>query len=115
MDKVRIFDLKDAPLKELPFHVMSRTIINERVGNVHLRLGIGECAPGVESDEHARTWDEVVYYISGEPILEISDGPTYKLGPGNLIVVPRGLKHRHRNVGKEKLVQLFLQAEPAEG
>ncbi len=114
MDKVRIFDLKDSSVKELPFHVMSRTLINEKVGGVHLRLGIGECEVGVESDEHTRTWDEVVYYISGEAILEITDGPTYKLGAGNLIVVPRGIKHRHRNAGKVKLQQLFLQAEPAD-
>ena len=49
--------------------------------------GIWEITPGVVTDVEA---DEVFVVLSGRATIEIQDGPTLEVGPGDAAVLPEG-------------------------
>lgn len=112
MGKIKIVKLSEVPVEVLPGGRQPRTLLDEEVGEVKVRVVVVECAPGADSGEHARDWEETLYYLSGEATVEVTGGESYTFAPGTLIVIPRGLKHRHLNRGKEVLRQLFMRASP---
>ncbi|MEN8151552.1 MAG: cupin domain-containing protein [Planctomycetota bacterium] len=74
-----------------------------RVNDCVLRLGIvrGEFHWHRHEDE-----DEVFYVVSGTLLLDL-EGETVELGPGQGMMVPRGVLHRTR--APEKVVMLMTE------
>ncbi|MBI2909282.1 MAG: cupin domain-containing protein [Chloroflexi bacterium] len=112
MEKVKIIKLSEVTPQALSGGRHPRTLLDEKVGEVNLRVVVVECEPGADSGEHAVDWDETLYYMSGEATVEIIGDKTYTLAPGTLIKIPRGVKHRHFNRGKEVMRQLFVRVTP---
>ena len=55
--------------------------------------------PGVVVPDHShRDAEELFYMLEGELIVKVGDEET-SVGPGDLVVVPRGTVHAHRNLG----------------
>ena len=53
--------------------------------------GIWEITPGVVTDVEA---DEIFVVLSGRATIEIQDGPTLEVGPGDVAVLPEGAATR---------------------
>ena len=65
---------------------------------------------GVSGDGHAHADQEQAFYIlEGEIEVEVGD-ETYQLGPGDCVLLPRNVFHKHRNVGDKPLKFLFISA-----
>ncbi|GAB3653348.1 cupin domain-containing protein [Actinocorallia lasiicapitis] len=62
------------------------TVLHERGG---VERGIWEIEPGVVTDVEA---DEVFVVLSGRATIEIEDGPTLEVGPGDVCVFDQGAK-----------------------
>jgi quercetin dioxygenase-like cupin family protein len=74
-----------------------------RLGLVHATVPPGEGPPPHVHVEH----DELFYVLAGE--LEFLDGQrTFRGGPGDAVFLPRGHRHRFRNVGDTDAVMLFV-------
>lgn len=112
MGPIKIAKLSETPITILPGGVQAKTLINQEVDGVGLRVVVGECVPGTDSGMHIREYDETVFYISGEATVEVSGGETYTFQPGTIVIIPKGLEHHHMNRGNEVLRQLFIQVSP---
>ena len=65
-----------------------------------LRAVVRSCTP------HARE-DEIRYLISGEPEF-LSGEQTFTAGPGDVVVIPRTVRHRFGDLGVDSVKMLFL-------
>lgn len=65
---------------------------------------------GVSGDGHSHSNQEQAYYIlEGE--MEVTVGEeTCQVGPGDSVFLPRGVFHKHRNLGDKPLKFLFISA-----
>ncbi|HCL27210.1 MAG TPA: hypothetical protein DIC52_02090 [Candidatus Latescibacteria bacterium] len=66
---------------------------------------------GISGDGHAHSDQEQAFYIlSGD--MEVTVGEeTYQLGPGDSVLLPRGVFHKHRNSGDKPLEFLFISVK----
>jgi quercetin dioxygenase-like cupin family protein len=70
----------------------------ETAGAVHTGFGLCELDPGGQVDAHVRSFEESVFVLDGEVVLETGDGATL-LRPGDYGVVPVGVPRAWRNEG----------------
>ena len=65
---------------------------------------------GMSGDGHAHPDQEQAFYIlEGDIEVEVGD-ETYRLGPGDCVLLPRNVFHKHRNIGDTPLKFLFISA-----
>ena len=65
---------------------------------------------GLSGDGHAHPDQEQAFYIlEGDIEVEVGD-ETYRLGPGDCVLLPRNIFHKHRNIGDKPLKFLFISA-----
>ena len=85
MDKV---DLKE---KLTLFDERWSPKIVAEVGDMHVKIAKleGEFVWHAHAEE-----DELFMVLSGELVMELRDRPEIRLGPGELLVVPKGVEHR---------------------
>ena len=70
---------------------------------------------GLSGDGHAHSDQEQAFYIlEGDIEVEVGN-ETYRLGPGDCVLLPRNVFHRHRNIGDKPLKFLFISAMLGEG
>ncbi|MBI2907336.1 MAG: cupin domain-containing protein [Chloroflexi bacterium] len=93
--------------------LQKKDLVDETVGPIRIVVRYAELVPGLDSGEHVRDREEILYYLSGELDVEVTGGESYHLTPGCTIFIPPGIKHRHVNRGKETVRQLFIQTEVA--
>lgn len=63
-------------------------VLHEQAGAERtVERGIWEISPGVVTDVEA---DEMFVVLSGRATIEIQDGPTLEVGPGDVAVLPEG-------------------------
>lgn len=63
-------------------------VLHEQAGAERtVERGIWEITPGVVTDVEA---DELFVVLSGRATIEIQDGPTLEVGPGDVAVLPEG-------------------------
>jgi quercetin dioxygenase-like cupin family protein len=75
-------------------------VVGEATGAAH--TGFGRCAlePGGRLDAHVHSFEESVFVLSGELVLDTTEG-SVRLGPGDYGLVPVGMAHAARNPGPE--------------
>ena len=56
---------------------------------------------------HTHPVDQAFYVLSGTMGIEI-EGQEYEVGPGTLVVFPKGVPHRNWNAGSEPTVHLAI-------
>jgi len=85
--------------------VVSRTIIDKRVGTVTL-FAFDE---GQGLSEHTAPYDALVYVIDGEAEVTISAKPM-RLANGEMVIMPAGEPHALRALGRFKMVLIMIRA-----
>lgn len=65
---------------------------------------------GVSGDGHSHPDQEQAFYVlEGEIEVEVGD-ETHRLSAGDCVLLPRGVFHKHRNIGDKPLKFLFISA-----
>jgi quercetin dioxygenase-like cupin family protein len=72
--------------------------VGEADGAVHTGFGLCELDAGGSVDAHVHSFEEAVFLLDGEAVLETTDGATL-LRPGDYGLVPVGVPHAWRNPG----------------
>jgi quercetin dioxygenase-like cupin family protein len=86
--------------------------IGPEVGALHGAMGTCELQPGGFLAPHLHSYEEFVYVIDGQLILEI-DGDARRLGPGGCAFIGVGATHGWANTGSHPARWLDLQTPPA--
>jgi quercetin dioxygenase-like cupin family protein len=77
-----------------------RVIVGPDQGAVHTELALGSFTAGGWLARHIHSFEESVYVLEGELVLEI-DGHVHLLLPGDFALVPIGARHALANPGGE--------------
>jgi quercetin dioxygenase-like cupin family protein len=76
------------------------TIVGEDAGAVHTGFGISEMDGGGSVDAHVHAYEETVYVLEGELVLETM-GRAFAMLPGDYGLIPVSVAHALRNRGSE--------------
>jgi quercetin dioxygenase-like cupin family protein len=71
-------------------------------GAVHTELAVGALAPGGWLQRHFHSFEETLYVLAGELLLEI-DGHAHRLVTGDFALMPVGTWHALGNAGAEQV------------
>jgi quercetin dioxygenase-like cupin family protein len=74
------------------------TVVDEPSGAVHTGFGVGALEPGGTVPAHVHSFEESVYVLDGQGVLDTSEG-SFRLGPGDYALLPTGVPHAWRNLG----------------
>ncbi|MFT5091061.1 MAG: quercetin dioxygenase-like cupin family protein [Candidatus Latescibacterota bacterium] len=65
---------------------------------------------GLSGDGHSHSDQEQAFYIlEGDMEVDVGD-ETHQLSAGDCVLLPRGVFHKHRNIGEKPLKFLFISA-----
>jgi mannose-6-phosphate isomerase-like protein (cupin superfamily) len=70
-----------------------------------IKTPAGEGSP---AGMHVHDVDQIFYVMSGTMSLQIEE-KQYEVGPGTMVVFPKGVPHRNWNAGSEPTVHLAIQ------
>ena len=97
----------DWSFTERPFEPSSRwdglarsVLVGAEQGAVHTELAVGSLAPGGWLNRHFHSFEEALYVLAGELLLEI-DGHHHRLVKGDFALMPVGTWHALANAGSE--------------
>jgi quercetin dioxygenase-like cupin family protein len=79
-----------------------KTIVGSEQGAVHTELGIGALAPGGWIQRHVHSFEEALYVLQGELLLE-QDGRVHRLVAGDYALNPLGMWHGLANDGDQQV------------
>ncbi len=80
---------------------LSRSVVvGPEQGAVHTELAVGALAPGGWLQRHFHSFEESLYVLAGEPLLEI-DGHVHRLAQGDYALIPVGTWHALANAGSD--------------
>ena len=98
-----------APMESAPtWHGLSRSVlVGAAVGAVHTELAIGALTPSGWLQRHFHSFEEALYVLSGELLLEI-DGHHHRLVQGDYALIPVGTWHALGNSGADEVRWLSL-------
>jgi quercetin dioxygenase-like cupin family protein len=74
------------------------SMVDEAAGAVHTGFGVCTMEPGGGLDAHVHSFEESLYVLEGELVLDTGEG-SVRLGPGDYGLVPVGAPHALRNRG----------------
>jgi quercetin dioxygenase-like cupin family protein len=77
-------------------------IVGPEQGAVHTELAIGAFAPGGWLQRHVHSFEEALYVLAGELLLE-HDGRVHRLVQGDYALMPIGLWHALANGGSDQV------------
>ena len=86
-----------------------KVIVGRDQGAIHTELAVGALAPGGWLAPHVHSFEEALYVLDGELILEL-DRRVHRLVRGDYAVMPVGLRHTLANVGTEPIRFLSLNS-----
>ena len=107
---MNIVDLNKEPREEWRAGVLTRMRTSARNGATQLCLFEQWCEPGHGAPNHLHAVEEVLHVLEGEADVWVEDTHA-TLTPGQLMIVPAGVKHGFTNSGKTLLhIQSTLAA-----
>jgi quercetin dioxygenase-like cupin family protein len=84
-------------------HGLSRSVIvGPEQGAVHTEMAVGALAPGGWLQRHFHSFEEALYILAGELLVEI-DGHAHRLVAGDFCFMPLGAWHALANAGEEQV------------
>jgi len=84
-------------------HGLSRSVlVGPEQGAVHTEVAVGSLAPGGWLQRHFHSFEEVLYVLAGELLLEI-DGHDHRLVAGDFSLMPVGAWHALANAGADEV------------
>ena len=92
------------PMDSAPtWHGLSRAVLVGPVqGAVHTEMAVGALAPGGWLQRHFHSFEEALYVLAGELLVEI-DGHPHRLVAGDYCFMPLGAWHALANAGEEQV------------
>jgi mannose-6-phosphate isomerase-like protein (cupin superfamily) len=107
---MRVVDLNEIPRDEWRKGVLTRMRVSAQMGAAQLCLFEQWCEPGHGAPTHLHAVEEVLHVLSGEADVWVNDKHV-TLKPGQLAVIPAGVKHGFTNSGTSELhIQSTLAA-----
>ena len=108
-----IIKLSDTPVQDFPNGASYHTIVGDDEGSTPVRVGVQVSPPGYSTGTHSHPYMEVVSVIDGEGEAWM-DGvdDLVKIGPGDTVAVPPGVKHGFRATGDKPLRTYGVHASP---
>lgn len=99
--KVHIDDL---PVVQVPGREVRNAVSRDVSGSEQMTMQIVDVLPGaVSKPGHTHTdCEEIIFVHSGEGDIMIDD-KVHHMKPGDIVFLPRGVRHMTRNPGKEKM------------
>jgi quercetin dioxygenase-like cupin family protein len=88
-------------------------LLDKMTGSKNLDVGTVTIPPGGKTPMHSRTFEEVIYMLSGEGKIKTENGAAYTLKTGECALIPTGVVHCHANDADEPLQQLYIFAPQA--
>jgi quercetin dioxygenase-like cupin family protein len=79
-----------------------QVLVGQEQGAVHTELAVGAFAPGGWLQRHVHSFEEALYVLEGELLLEL-DGRVHWLVKGDYALIPIGLWHALGNAGAEQV------------
>ncbi len=104
---VQVFDALNEP--EIPPGGRKRILFDSDGYHVWIH---GEWPAVNRNHMHKHTADEMFYCLRGACVFHLADGSQKRLGPGMLILIPKGELYRIEHVGDGYLALLGSRAEP---
>jgi quercetin dioxygenase-like cupin family protein len=92
------FTERPAPASTQAAGLSRQVIVGPSQGAVHTELVVGALAPGGWVARHLHSFEEALYVLAGELVLEL-DGRVYRLAAGSYAFVPIGIRHTLANDG----------------
>ncbi len=94
----------DSPMASAPtWEGLSRSVlVGAAQGAIHTELAVGALAPGGWVQRHFHSFEEALYVLAGELLLEI-DGHHHRLVAGDYAFMPLGAWHALANDGSEQV------------
>ena len=99
---MRIVDLNTAPREEWRKGVLTRMRVSAANGGTQLCLFEQWCEPGHGAPTHLHAVEEVLHVLTGEADVWVNEEHV-TLRPGQLAVIPAGVKHGFRNLERKIL------------
>jgi mannose-6-phosphate isomerase-like protein (cupin superfamily) len=107
---MRVVDLNEVPREEWRKGVLTRMRVSAQMGATQLCLFEQWCEVGHGAPTHLHAVEEVLHVLSGEADVWVNDTHV-TLRPGQLAVIPAGVKHGFTNSGTTELhIQSTLAA-----
>jgi quercetin dioxygenase-like cupin family protein len=75
-----------------------RVLVDRSSGSPHQEIVVAELAPGGSVDRHLHAFEQALYVLRGELVLEVA-GAVEELGADDFVFVDRGTSHALRNDG----------------
>lgn len=93
----------DSPMPATPnWHGLARSVIvGPEHGAVHTEMAVGALAPGGWLQRHFHSFEEALYVLAGELIVEI-EGRAHQLNAGDYTLMPVGAWHALANPGSDQ-------------
>ena len=92
------------------FKVVDRELVNSEF----MVAGLTIFEPGESSSLHNHPDSEEINYIVRGSGKVLSDGEEEEFGPNSFMFIPKGVFHRHVNIGDEPLWLTFTYTPPGE-
>lgn len=112
------FEDHPAPASATSSGLARQRIVGPEQGAVHTDLAVGGLAPGGWIAPHVHSYEEALYLLDGELLLELA-GTVHRLVRGDYALMPTGVRHTLANAGPEPIRWLSLNSpqkqDPASG
>lgn len=72
-------------------------VVDEPSGGVQMGFRVAHLDPGGNADTHVHSFEESLYIVSGELVVDTSEGNTTMV-PGDYALIPQGMPHAFRNL-----------------
>lgn len=96
--------------EEAPGVTIRKLIDSQADGAPNYNLRMLEIAPGGNTPDHAHPNEHENFILQGNGEVMV-EGEWHPVGPGDVLLIPRGVRHQYRNAGDEPFV--FLCGVPA--
>jgi mannose-6-phosphate isomerase-like protein (cupin superfamily) len=88
-------------------------LVTDAIDDDTVSIARARVEPGVTTAWHSLTGvDERYVMISGSGLVEVGDGDPARVGPGEVVAIPAGVRQRITNTGPDDLVFLCICSPP---
>ena len=102
---VNLVKSNNVPVRDFGKGLTLRILFDKIEGAKNFDLGTVSIPPKSATAMHVRSFEEVIYMLSGTGELQMEDGTSYVLEAGDCVLIPPGL---------EPLTQLYIFAPQGE-
>jgi quercetin dioxygenase-like cupin family protein len=98
-----------APASATSSGLARNVVVGRDQGAVHTELAAVAIAPGGWLAPHVHSFEEAIYVLDGELLLQIGD-PVHRLGAGDYALMPTAVRHALGNTGNKTVRFLSLNS-----